>query len=115
MVYKDKILIPLRDKLLPVALDDVACFYTTNKQTLVCLKNGVQYAYVKTLEQIMTMLDPSRFTRANKQYIIARDSVKEITVWFDNRLLIKLNIETSEPIYVSKNRAPEFKAWVVQE
>lgn len=61
------------------------------------------------------MLDPSRFTRANKQYIIARDSVKEITVWFDNRLLIKLNIETSEPIYVSKNRAPEFKAWVVQE
>lgn len=113
-VYKDKILIPLRDKLLPVALDDVACFYTTNKQTLVCLKNGVQYAYVKTLEQIMTMLDPSRFTRANKQYIIARDSVKEITVWFDNRLLIKLNIETSEPIYVSKNRAPEFKAWVVQ-
>ena len=114
-VYKDKILIPLRDKLLPVTLDDVACFYTTNKQTLVCLKNGVQYAYIKTLEQIMTMLDPSRFTRANKQYIIARDSVKEITVWFDSRLLVKLNVETPEPIYISKNRAPEFKAWVVQE
>ena len=112
-VYKDKILIPLRDKLLPVALDDVACFYTTNKQTLVCLKNGVQYAYVKTLEQIMTMLDPSRFTRANKQYIIARDSVKEITVWFDSRLLVKLNVETPEPIYISKNKATEFKAWVV--
>ena len=114
-VYKDKILIPLRDKLLPVALDDVACFYTTNKQTLVCLKNGVQYAYVKTLEQIMTMLAPSRFTRANKQYIVARDSVKEISIWFDSRLLVKLNIETPEPIYISKNRAPEFKAWIVQE
>ncbi|MDE5987705.1 MAG: LytTR family DNA-binding domain-containing protein [Prevotella sp.] len=114
-VYKDKILIPLRDKLLPVALDDVACFYTTNKQTLVCLKNGVQYSYVKTLEQIMTMLDPSRFIRANKQYIIARDSVNEITIWFDSRLFVKLNVETPEPIYISKNRASEFKAWVVQE
>ena len=112
--YKDKLLIPFRDKLLPVAMDDVACFYTTDKQTLVCRKNGVRYAYVKTLEQIMTMLDPSRFIRANKQYILARDSVKEITVWFDSRLLVKLNVETPEPIYISKNRAPEFKAWVVQ-
>ena len=112
--YKDKLLIPFRDKLLPVAMDDVACFYTTDKQTLVCRKNGVRYAYVKTLEQIMTLLDPSRFIRANKQYILARDSVKEITVWFDSRLLVKLNVETPEPIYISKNRAPEFKAWVVQ-
>ncbi len=114
-VYKDKILLPLRDKLLPVSLTDVACFYTTNKQTLVCLKNGTQYAYTKTLEQIMAMLNPSRFIRANKQYIIARDSVKEITVWFDSRLLVKLDVETPEPIYISKNRATDFKAWMVQE
>ena len=114
-VYKDKILLPLRDKLLPVSLTDVACFYTTNKQTLVCLKNGTQYTYTKTLEQIMAMLNPSRFIRANKQYIIARDSVKEITVWFDSRLLVKLDVETPEPIYISKNRATDFKAWMVQE
>ncbi len=114
-VYKDKILLPLRDKLLPVSLTDVACFYTTNKQTLVCLKNGTQYAYTKTLEQIMAMINPSRFIRANKQYIIARDSVKEITVWFDSRLLVKLAVETPEPIYISKNRATDFKAWMVQE
>lgn len=114
-VYKDKILIPLRDKLLPVSLDDVACFYTTNKQTLVCLKNGTQYTYSKTLEQIMTMLNPARFIRANKQYIIARDCVKEITIWFDSRLLVTLTIEIPEPIYISKNRATEFKAWVVEE
>ena len=113
--YKDKILIPLQDKLLPVALVEVACFYTTNKHTLVCLKNGAQYPYLKTLEQIMTMLNPSNFIRANKQYIVARDSVKEITVWFDSRLLVKLNIETPEPIYISKNRATEFKAWIVEE
>ncbi len=114
-VYKDKILIPIRDKLLPISLNDVACFYTTNKQTLVCLKDGLQYTYAKTLEQIMAMLNPSGFIRANKQYIVARDSVKEITIWFDSRLLVKLKIETPEPIYISKNRASEFKAWIVEE
>lgn len=113
--YKDKLLIPFRDKLLPISLDDVACFYTTNKQTLVCLKNGTQYAYAKTLEQIMATLNPANFTRANKQYIVARNSVMEITVWFDSRLLVKLDVETPEPIYISKNRAMEFKGWIMNE
>lgn len=113
--YKEKILVPLRDKLLPLPLTDVACFYTTNKQTLVCLKDGSRLPYVKTLEQIMAMLNPSRFIRANKQYIIARDSVREIVVWFDSRLLVKLTTDTPEPIYISKNRATEFKAWLVEE
>lgn len=112
--YKEKILVPLRDKLLPLPLTDVACFYTTNKQTLVCLKDGRRLPYVKTLEQIMAMLNPSRFIRANKQYIIARDSVREIVVWFDSRLLVKLTADTPEPIYISKNRATEFKAWMVE-
>lgn len=112
--YKEKILVPLRDKLLPLPLTDVACFYTTNKQTLVCLKDGRQLPYVKTLEQIMAMLNPSRFIRANKQYIIARDSVREIVVWFDSRLLVKLTTDTPEPVYISKNRATEFKAWMVE-
>lgn len=114
-VYKDRILIPQRDKLLPVPLDGVACFYTTNKQTLVCLKNGTRYAYTKTLEQIMATLDPFSFIRANKQFIIARDCVKDITVWFDSRLLVALTVATPEPIYISKNRATEFKAWMVEK
>lgn len=114
-MYKDKVLIPLRDKLLPVSLDSVACFYSSNKQTLVLLKNGRQYVYSKTLEQIMAMLNPTCFIRANKQYIVARDSVKEITVWFDSRLLVTLTVDTPEPLYISKNRAMEFKIWMTGE
>ena len=112
--YKDKLLIPWRDKFLPVSLSEVACFYTADRQTLVCLKDGTRHPYAKTLEQAMAMLNPSRFMRANKQYILARDSVREITVWFDSRLLVKLTVETPEPIYISKNRASDFKDWLVE-
>ncbi|MCM1311644.1 MAG: LytTR family DNA-binding domain-containing protein [Bacteroides sp.] len=113
--YKDKILVAVKDKLIPVAVGDIACFYTTNKQTVACLKDGRQYTYPKTLEQIMSALNPSQFIRANKQYIIAKDSIKEITIWFDSRLLVSLSIEVPEPIYISKNKASEFKAWIVEE
>ena len=111
--YQDRLLIPHKDKLLPVNLRDVACFYTTDKNTYIYLKDGNKYPYSKTLEQIITTLDPARFTRANKQFIVAKDSVTNITIWFDNRLLVTLDTEVPERIYISKNKASEFKSWLV--
>jgi len=113
--YKDKLLIPVKDKLVPIDLNDVTCFYTTDKTTRLYLKDGTNYSYSKTLDQIVSTLNPADFIRANKQYIIARNSVKNITIWFDNRLLVTLDIEVPERIYISKNKASEFKAWVVCE
>jgi two-component system, LytTR family, response regulator LytT len=113
--YKDKILVPVKDTIIPVDMNEISCFYTTNKNTSIYLKNGKNYSYSKTLEQIENTLNPSDFIRANKQFIIARDSVKNITIWFDNRLLITLDIEPPERIYISKNKAAEFKAWLVRD
>ncbi len=111
--YKDKLLIPVKDNLFPVDLQNVSYFYTTDKNTKIYLKNGKSYSYSKTLEQISGSLDPANFYRANKQFIIARNSVENITIWFDNRLLITLDVEVPERIYVSKNKAAEFKTWMV--
>lgn len=113
--YKDKLLIPYKDKLLPVNLEEVSFFYTSDKNTIVYLNNGTHYPYAKTLEQIMNNLDPSTFFRANKQFIINRESVKNITIWFDSRLLLSLNMDSPEPIYVSKNKASEFKSWIIND
>jgi two-component system, LytTR family, response regulator LytT len=113
--YKDKLLIPVKDTLQPVDLNEISCFYTTDKNTVIYLKNGRSYPYSRTLEQIEASLNPKDFIRANKQFIVARNSVKNITIWFDSRLFITLDIEPPERIYVSKNKAAEFKAWVVRE
>ncbi len=111
--YSDKILIPYKDKLLPVSLSEIACFYTADKNTFVFLKNGMKYPYGKTLDQIYSTLNPHDFFRANKQFIVARNSVSNITIWFDSRLLVSLEVDTPERIYVSKNKASEFKTWMV--
>lgn len=113
--YKEKMLIPIKDKLLPIDLQEVSYFYTTDKNTHIYLKNGDSYPYSKTLEQVFSSLNPENFYRANKQYIIARDSVKNITIWFDSRLLLTLDIDVPERIYISKNKAADFKAWLVNE
>lgn len=113
--YNNKILIPIKDKLLPISLNDVSFFYTADKNTHIILKGGESYPISKTLEQIYSTLNPTDFYRANKQYIIARSSVENITIWFDSRLLITLDTDVPERIYVSKNKASEFKEWMVKE
>ena len=113
--YKDKLLIPFKDKLQPVDLNEISCFYTTDKNTSIFMKNGRSYPYSRSLEQIEASLNPADFIRANKQFIIARNSVKNITIWFDSRLLITLDIEPPERIYISKNKAAEFKTWIVSD
>lgn len=113
--YNDKLLVPFRDKLQPVDLHDIAFFYTTEKSTLIFLKNGKTLSYSKSLEQIEKLVNPADFFRANKQFLLSRNSVTNITVWFDSRLLIAVDMEPPERIYVSKNRASEFKAWMVRD
>ncbi len=108
-----KILIPYKDKLIPVNLSDIAFFYTTDKNTFVYLSSeNTHFAYSKTLDQIMATLDPDIFFRANKQFIIRRENVVNITIWFDNRLLVTLDTAVPERIYISKNKAAAFKAWL---
>ncbi|MDR2810166.1 MAG: LytTR family DNA-binding domain-containing protein [Tannerellaceae bacterium] len=110
--YADILLVPLNDKLIPIRILDIACFYTNNEKTQIYLRDGQNILFNKSLDMISQNLNPQMFFRANKQFVIARNAVTHITIWFDSRLLLTLSVETPERVYVSKNRAAEFKKWI---
>ena len=111
-VYTTSLLLPVKDRLVPVNMDDVAFIYSTDRKTQIHLKTGEAMAYNRSLDSISDGLDPARFFRANKQYIVARDCVKDIVVWFDSRLLVRMTVDLPEPLFVSKNKAADFKNWM---
>ena len=113
--YRDKMLITYKDKIIPINTADIACFYNTDRTTHVIMFNGDVYQYATSLEQMMQALDPSLFMRVNKQYILSRNCIGEITVWFNGRLRISTNVDVPEQIFISKNRASEFKSWLINE
>ena len=76
--------------------------------------DGHTYYLNQTLDDIMAQLDPEQFFRANRQFIIARTSVKDMSVWFGNKLAINLIVPTPEKIIVSKARVGEFKTWFAE-
>ena len=112
--FHSRILVTVKDKIIPLAVDYIACIYSTDRKTEIITTVEETYAYNKPLDTIIKNLDPTVFFRANKQFIINRNQIADITVWFDSRLRLRLTAETPEEIYIAKNRASEFKSWLTE-
>lgn len=109
--YQSVFLIPLRDQLIPVNVVDIACFYIDTKSTYLLTFSGRRFALDGTLDALTLKLDPEKFFRANRQYIVARSAVKEISIWLGGKLSIALSVDLPERIVISKNNANTFKKW----
>ena len=99
------------EKLLPLAVDQVEYFCIADGVTKAVLSGSESYVLPYTLDELTESLDPERFFRVNRQYLISRHSVEDIDLWFNNRLAINLRIPTAGKILVSKQRVNEFKSW----
>jgi len=108
----DTILVPVNDRLVIVKVNEISYFYTDDGKTRVVLKDRKMYHYHKSLEVIYQTLNHNLFFRANKQFIVAKDAITNITIWFDNRLHLTLGTSTPERIFISKNKAATFKKWM---
>ena len=106
------LLVRYKDKIIPVAMSDVAFFYTFSERVTLTTLSGQSYPVDKTLEALSQQLSQSEFFRANRQFIVSRRAVKDIAVWFGSRLALNLSVETPERIIISKARVPEFKSWL---
>ena len=106
-------LVHYKDKIIPLSIDDVAFFYTSNEKVSAYTFSGDRYIVDRTLETLQSVLPANEFFRANRQYIVARRAVKDIAVWFGSRLALNLILETPERIIISKARVPEFKQWLM--
>ena len=105
-------LVHYKDKIIPLNIDDVAYFYISNERVTAVTLSSERYNIDRTLESLQATLPEDEFFRANRQFIIARKSVKDIAVWFGSRLSLNLSVEIPEKIIISKARVPEFKQWL---
>ena len=109
--YRSSFLIPVRDKLIPLQVRDIACIFLEDKISHAILFSGKSQSMDKPLDAIFDQLNPQFFFRANRQYIIARQAIKEISVWPISKLALTLTVPTPDRIIISKARVPEFKQW----
>ncbi len=104
-------LIPVRDKIIPLRREQVAFFYTAAERVTATDHQGSTYPMDRSLDKLLKILSEDDFFRANRQFIVAREAISDISVWFGNRLSLNLKVRTPERIVISKDRVPEFKRW----
>ena len=107
-------LVQVKDRIIPLKIEEVAYFYTCAEKVWAYTDEGRTYIINRTLDKLSAQLPPEEFFRANRQFIVARRAVRDISVWFGSRVAVNVMPEAPERIVVSKERSGEFKRWLAQ-
>ena len=108
---KGAVLVYHKDKILPVKLQDIGLFYIDHEITYLITFGQKNYTINKSLEELEEITGNS-FYRANRQYLVNRKAIKEVSQYFARKLSITLSISFSETITISKVKVPDFLYWL---
>lgn len=109
------LLVMLADKFYPLPVEDILFFYTANEKITAYTSDGKRHPVDRTLDTLSEQLDTDCFFRANRQFIISRKAIRDIDLWFGNRLSVNLTLPVPERIIISKTKTPIFKKWILAE
>lgn len=110
--YKTNFLVSQKDKLVPIAVADSACFAIEDDVVFIHTNDHRRFQTSHSLDELERLLNPLLFYRANRQCIIHKNAVVEIQHYFARKLLVKLKVPIKVQVIISKARASEFLQWM---
>jgi len=112
--YKSRFLVNKGDILLPILTDDIAYFYTEEKVVFLVTNTDKKHIIGFTLDNLEQQLDPEKFFRANRQFIISINAIHKVHTYFNYKLKVEIIPEPESGIIVSRTRVNDFKNWLNQ-
>lgn len=110
--YKRRFLVKKGEQLIPVSDGQIAYFYTENELVYLFTPEGKKYVVDYTLEQLEALLDPARFFRINRQYILHLNAIQEIHTYFNSRFKLHIQPLPGDDVITSKGKSKAFKEWL---
>ncbi len=111
--YRERFLIPHRaDEFLIIPVSDVSHITIRDSVVRLCTLEGKHYTLNMTLEEVESQLDPQRFMRVNRQFIISAAAVQKLSTYFLGKMRIHMNAAPDEEIIVSKDKVATVKRWL---
>lgn len=110
--HREHFLVQNHDGYTVLNVSDINHIATENGITRAFLNNGRSMTLSHSLGDIEAQLDPTRFFRANRQYIINIDSIDRLHFSFNYKLTVRLKTYPHVDILVSKERAALLKEWI---
>ena len=95
----------------PVAIVDVAYFFSENKLTFLVTRAGERCLVNEPLTSLATALDAAQFFRLNRNFVAQASAVKSFSSVGKGRLSVQLVPRPADEVLVSQENASAFRAW----
>jgi DNA-binding LytR/AlgR family response regulator len=110
--YKDRFLVKTGQQLAFIATTDISFFRSADGLTQAFTTVGKKYFIDNTLEELERLLNPRDFFRISRNMTLRIDAISKILPHLNGRLKLETTPAAPEEIFVSRERAGEFKAWL---
>lgn len=111
--YRERFLIPSRaDEYIVVLAPEVSHITIQDGVVRLYTLSGEVYLAGLTLDQVEKELDPQRFMRVNRQYIVSASAVEKLSTWFLGKMRVHLKGYPDTEIIVSKEKSSSVKRWL---
>jgi DNA-binding LytR/AlgR family response regulator len=110
--YKARFVIKVGEHLRTIEVDTVLFFYSEEKATFCVTTENRSAILDHTLDELSDMLDPARYFRINRKYLVSSSSIRDIISYSNSRLKLVLKNSTDTEIIVAREKVQEFKRWL---
>jgi two-component system, LytTR family, response regulator LytT len=112
--YQERFLVTLGERISSIPEKEVAYFFSEDRYTFLVTNNGVQHIINYNLGDLEDSLNPVKFFRINRKFIISYDGIKGMIAYSKSR--VKINLDPAPPsnleVVVSVERSGAFKKWL---
>jgi DNA-binding LytR/AlgR family response regulator len=110
--YKSRFMVKVGDKIRSVPVEEILVFYSQDKFSFIRTSDAHTYCIDYALDQLEPILDPEKYFRINRKYIVSIESCTNILAWTNSRLRLKIDGIDDSEIIVARERVVEFKMWL---
>lgn len=110
--YKERYLVRLNDRIVPLQTSNIAYIYSEDKNNYLVTFDGQKYIIDSSLDVISEELDPDYFFRISRGCIVSMKAIGTIVKQMGGRLRIMAAPEPSFEMTVSRSRVDDFMTWL---
>jgi len=110
--YKQRFVVKVGEHIKSVPVSNIDYFYSMEKATFLHTVDDHNYVLDYSIEQLENLLDPKRFFRINRKYLISMDAIDDIITYSNSRLKIELKHSNEMDAIVAREKVGKFKQWL---
>lgn len=111
--HRERFLIPHHgDEFIIVPSKEVSHIFIKDGVVQICTISGNKYPLNMTLDEAESQLDPTRFMRVNRQFIINASAVGKLSTHFLGKIRVHINSYPETEIIVSRDKVTMVKKWL---